>query len=398
MDIVKVRSLFLVFMLFPTTLGYFTQSGLVAYLPALITALIFLSLNTKQLFFNEKKLNDFLPLMVWLPFTLYAAAVFLVGKDVDYFSPKLLWILLLPVMSLAVYQIYKEKNTSSVSLIYKIILVFLILEMIICLGQISLYMFGVGLPVSGGYFHRNMVNGTFTNPNDLATLVLLTVFLVIGMEESFFGKLKPVFWFIAFFIIVVTSSRATLVLATILFLVGHKWNKKQTIVLIVLFLLILLVLYIVFSIFDNVVIDRVSERFLSIASVFESGVMSDTSFSNRFNSYMHFLNNFSQLGLGTMQMSDYFAFSEGANFGEMENLFVSPHSLIVEIGYWLGWPGLVLFFAPVVYMLRFSSRRIMLLLTLAIATSIPSGIIGYMAIQLLIFLCFYKFKGREANN
>ena len=71
----------------------------------------------------------------------------------------------------------------------------------------------------------------------------------------------------------------------------------------------------------------------------QHGIHSDGSMTMRVSSYLHFLEKLPELGVGSMEVNNYFKYSFDASFRGMELLFQNPHSLVVELGYWLGWPG-----------------------------------------------------------
>lgn len=55
------------------------------------------------------------------------------------------------------------------------------------------------------------------------------------------------------------------------------------------------------------------------------------------------------------KINNYFQYAENAKFDSMELMFQNPHSLIVELGYWLGWLGLVCFSIAIFHLMMILS-------------------------------------------
>src|SRR5690606_27006857 len=130
------------------------------------------------------------------------------------------------------------------------------------------------------------------------------------------------------------------------------------------------------------------KRIQSILIILESGISVDDSATLRLKSYIYFLENILDLGFGSGKINDYFKYSYAADF-ETELMFQNPHSLIVEIGYWLGLPGLILFNLALLYLFRYSERKLLLFGVISISTLIPSSIIGSLVYFILMICAFF---------
>ena len=157
---------------------------------------------------------------------------------------------------------------------------------------------------------------------------------------------------------------------------------------------------IVFFYFDNQseVATRVASRIESITTIFKYGVSADNSMSIRIMSYLHFLKMLPDIGFGSMMINEYHLFSENADFGSKELLFQNPHSLVVELGYWLGWPGLIMFFIPMLALLKYSRRKMLFLTMFILVGMIPSSILGSMVFFMILILNVFDYRELTDKN
>lgn len=390
--------LFLIAILFSGFLGYVFTSGVIAYGPLILMAIMVVIYELIGKEGVEKKY--FFASLAWFPYVTWAGLVYVLNPhEGRYLSSHLLAILILPLLVLSFARLLSGRNSASnYDFLYKSLFIFIIFQLIICAGQISSYIFGVGFPVNEMYADDSMVTGTFYNSNDLAAAVLSILFFVLGLEKFFFKSDKYIFWLFAFILLLIAGSRSAIFLAVILFVFSKANSPKNIIFYGVLFFIIS-----AFSIFyvgnlENEVVARFAVRLESLVNVLQHGVSSDNSMTARLSSYQHFLGKFAELGLGSMEINNYFRYSSGANFGGVDLLFQNPHSLIVEIGYWLGWPGLVLFFSPLAMLLRYSRRKLSLLAVFLLVSMIPSSILGSMLFYMFLILSFFDFRIREGND
>lgn len=391
-------NLFFISILYSSFIGYVFNSGLIAYSPILVFG--FLVLYNE--FNNSNKINfySFLAFYSWF-FYVFASSVSYFSNPYggSYASTHLLSIWMLPVLSLAFIRSFENKYFSNtVSYLYNALVIFIVLQLIVCVGQISTYILGVGLPVSELYSEYRMVTGTFTNSNDLAAVVLAILFFIVGLEKFYFKQDKFHVWLVALILLFISGSRSAIVVVCFLFFIYKITNLRKLLFnLLNIFILSLFVMFLLEYFSDDSVIAKSYDRLNSIFYVFEYGISSDNSMSIRLESYLHFISNLPSIGFGSGVLGNYHSYSYGANFNNSVLLFENPHSLFVEIGYWLGWPGLIFFFTPFILLYKNSKRRVALLIVFITISIIPSSVLGNMTLLFLLMLMFYDFRGNSEN-
>jgi len=184
---------FIAAILYSVFLGYIFHSGIIAYGPLIILGALVLVNEFKS--FNKLEFNNWLAIITWLPYVTWASMAYLNNPyEGKYLSTYFLSILILPLVTLSLFRLLKlERQEKLFSKLYKLLFSFLAFQLIICLGQVMTYTFGVGLPVSTLYAEYYMVTGTFTNSNDLAAIVLISAFIVLGLEKFLFKTDKYLF-------------------------------------------------------------------------------------------------------------------------------------------------------------------------------------------------------------
>lgn len=383
---------FFVSILFSGFLGYVFNSGLIAYGPLIFMAVLVVVYEL----FAGKRLNktSFWLSMVWLPYVAWAGFVYVSNPlDGRYLTTHMLSILLLPLLTLSFCRLFEsEKRCANYNFIYKSLLVFLLLQLIVCLGQLATFFLGVGLPVNELYAEHGMVTGTFFNSNDLAAVVLGVLFFVLGLEKYLFKRDRFVFWMIAFLLLVIAGSRSAIALAVVMFILYKANNPRKVAIYSILGVVISTIVVGLGARIDSDAIVRILNRLESLSSVMQHGVYSDSSMTMRLTSYLYFLGKLPELGFGSMEINNYFKYSVDASFLGKELLFQNPHSLVVELGYWLGWPGLIFFFTPLFFLLSRSRRKLLLVLIFMVASMIPSSILGNMLFFMILILCFFDYR------
>jgi len=178
---------------YSTFLGYIFQLGIVAYGPLIVLGILVVVSQFK--YGNKLNFKNWLILITWLPYVMWASYAYLNNPyEGKYLSTYFLSILILPLVTLSLFRLLKlERQEKLFSKLYKLLFSFLAFQLIICLGQVMTYTFGVGLPVSTLYAEYYMVTGTFTNSNDLAAIVLISAFIVLGLEKFLFKTDKYLF-------------------------------------------------------------------------------------------------------------------------------------------------------------------------------------------------------------
>ena len=113
--------------------------------------------------------------------------------------------------------------------------------------------------------------------------------------------------------------------------------------------------------------------------------------------YLYFFENFDSLWIGSGEIGNYFMFAKGAEFNPAL-MFQNPHSIIVELGYWIGWFGLFLFSIAFIYLSKFSNRKISVLILSMVSTVISSSVLGNLIFFLFFTLTFFDTKNRVTLN
>lgn len=386
-------------------LAFFTHSGIIAYGPIFVGGLMVLT--TVIVFRSQLALGDWGAVLVSLPYTIIAALAYTssaLGEGVLTGQMASFLIIPLTVLSLVLlYTLCERRNY--VAFITNILLLFVAAELLICLGQFSSYFFGVGFHVTEKYADKFQISGTFYNSNDLGATILLAEFVFAMCERYVSPRKKVLFWVIAVSTIVLSVSRSSVLVTAIIFAVTRRWQtriRKRSIRTLTLTITATVVLYMVASNFmDTDVASRIVNRLDSITTIFESGVSASNSWSMRLHSYLFFFQNLQHLGFGTWEIKDYSAYSGGALWENAQMFFRVPHSLIVELGYWLGWPGLGAFLGLCLYLLRYSRGVVLLILVLAVSSSVPSSILGSIHYIMFFLMCFFASRfgrGKRFNE
>ncbi len=390
--------LFFIAVLFSGFLGYIFRSGIIAYGPLIIMAVLVM---IYEFIGNEKIAGKHIfSFMLFLPYAAWAGFVYVSNPfEGRYLSTHFLTILILPILVLSFSRMLRGKNEfANYKFVYNSLFVFVFLQLVVCLGQISTYAFGVGLPVSELYAESGMVTGTLFNSNDLAATTLAILFVILGLEKYFFKEDKYPFWIVAFALLLITGSRSAIILGAGLFVFSKAKDPKKILTYGFLFLILALLSVVFIGSIENEAVSRMFVRIESLVNVLQYGVSADNSITMRVSSYLHFLENLPDLGFGSGEVNNYFKYSDGAAFRRADLLFQNPHSLIVEIGYWLGWPGLVFFIGPLTLLLTYSKRKLSLIATFLIVSMIPSSILGSMLFFLVLILSFFDFRVENANH
>lgn len=381
-------------------LHFFFQSGVIAYGPAFFFASLVLSFSI----FNKLTLSykDWGAIFIWLPYVLIAGMAYVSHPyEGQYISSYMVTILILPIVLLCCLHLKKEQSSLQNDTFFtRLLFAYLLGQLIICMGQISNYLTGVGFHIPGEYFTRNFIPGTYFNPNDLGAAVVIVAFL-FSMKEKNQAKYKRIiFWIVTFALILLSASRSAMIMLLIIYFLTRQFtiHPKKIISLLTIVTLATIFIIFLYKYADIGFINRTFSRITSLRDVFENGIDSNSSMSARSSSYLFFMqHNLASIGMGTWDIKNYYTYSNGATFEFQQLLFRSPHSLVVEIGYWLGWPGLISFFTGCAYLLRYTQRPLILIVTLGLASSIPSSVIGSPIFISIFIMSFFSLKGNEKD-
>ena len=264
------------------------------------------------------------------------------------------------------------------------------------LGQLMKMLTGVGFHVpadyieSAGETYSFMLSGTFVNANDLASVaVMIGLFFMISrpLSDRFYHSAIVTISVI----VLLTASRSSLVVFVGMLL--FYWGSRSIVKTVLAFIGLAFLFYFFYVWGVNVsgqydAVDRVINRLNSLFLIASGGLRVDNSLSLRIESYLHFLSNLPALSLGTRQYQDYTAFvSElGPRFSLLE---LNPHSFVVEVGYWLGWPGLLalILFLASCFSFKKPLYSVLLLAAFLVLSSVSSSIIGNFIFMLVFFFC-----------
>lgn len=383
--------LFLLLVVLSPFLAYLFNNGLLAYGPMLAVAILILCFEMIEPTLLTYK--EWLSILAFLPYTLIAELYYILnpyeGKIISAYS---ITFIFLPFF-VYIFLVLRKKYCSDDyhKLLFRIIFIFLIMQSIVCLGQISTYILGVGLPVVQEYQYDFMISGTFSNSNDLAAVVLLISLSMIRLESSLQKNIQVITWLSISFLLIVSSSRSALVCALVIFIVSRNMSYRSIVPLLLIPLAAIPILGVFFSQKDSDVLNRISSRIETFQNIYEYGLNADSSINLRLDSYIHFIKNISSLGLGSGEINNYTIYATNSNF-ESWLMFQNPHFLIIEIGYWLGWVGLVSFLSAFFFLIFNYYRSALFLLIALISMSIPSSVLGSSIYFFFLMLCVFSEK------
>lgn len=290
----------------------------------------------------------------------------------------------------------------------KVFFGFLVFQFILIIGQLLKSITGYGFYLISDVYDKElasnystMLSGSFLNANDLSSLtVLMSLFFMLNREVL--KKYYYSFMFFSLLVVVLTTSRSSLVVFLVLFWFfegGRNFHRTFFITFVVLVLLSLL--YFLLSELSGkyIMIDRVFQRVNSIFNVLNSGVLSDNSLSLRTTSYIHFLSAIPDLGFGTGLYQNYTEFLK--DLGPMYSLFaINPHSFVVEVGYWLGIPGLLflIFMLMSIFSIRNFIISCIVVLTFLVLSSVSSTVIGNFIFFMVFYACVISNRIPPASS
>lgn len=385
--------LFCFFVIFSNVITYIVGNNLLNYITIFsAVALIFISSLNNRI---HIKIDELIPLGLLSIFCMLSLLYYLSEPYRDrILSAHLMTILLIPVCFF-IFSISSQKDMRiDVSYIYKVFMYYLLVEVILCMEQIVYYNTGISMTSHlVGKKYDNMISGSHVNANNLATVIVLISYIFSQIEFKIKKISATMFWLLIFLLVILTSSRSSLVMVLVIFFFTRKISLFSKLTYMLLFSVAILVFFSLGSEVgtDSLVLKRIIERIYSIYSMAIDGISSNNSMDIRYHSYIYFFNNLPNLGIGSGIIGDYFKYSGDANF-DKSLMFTNPHSYIVEIGYWLGIPGLLLItFILLLLMIKYNGS--LLLLTIIILTSsIPSSIFDFYQYFFLFFMCYFVKK------
>lgn len=280
--------------------------------------------------------------------------------------------------------------------VHRLLIFYVATELAIMLLQVAYFIVGIGLPP--GELYESMIPGSQFNGNNLAAIVLVLSIFYNATSQEVTRRELLLFNLITIAILLITFSR----LAVLLYVLDRmrslslRQMGKALAVAAALVAAGLIASNIEYT--GNDTIDSSLYKAKSLATIVELGFDADRSTSGRSEAYFNFIEQLGRLGMGTAAILDYSTFTSGADFADTA-LYVNPHSMVIEIGYWMGWPGLL---ALCVFMLMAYTRpsqggllqRIYVMMAVLLASSIPSSAIPlpslWMGLLLVAMIGAYR--------
>lgn len=392
----EIYKFLIVSILLTPFISYFINVGVVVFAPFLIATFLVL---IAEIFYPEPtQYKDWLGIFIWLPYVIWSILIYISTSSVSsLISTTTISILSLPFITLSLIRL---RNTlidiNYINFLKNIVIYFSIAQLIICLGQISTLTLGIGLPVTDVYASKMMVSGTFYNSNDLGSNILLLFFIYSMVERTPNFKSNRFIWLILLILLLISGSRSALFIAAIIYILNHGINLKKTFLSFMSLSAFYYLMIFLLGSSSNSVIMRSFQRTESLFSILKEGVDSDSSTSLRLESYLHYFKNIPSLGLGTWEKGNYIKYSEGASFSS-SLMFQNPHSLIIEISYWLGLPGLIAFITALLYIFKYSQSKTMVIIVLITSSLIPATVLDMPSYFALILCAIFTRPKQEKN-
>jgi hypothetical protein len=259
----------------------------------------------------------------------------------------------------------------------RLLLIYVATEFSLMLLQISYFLIGAG--IAPGETYESMIPGSQFNGNNLACIIVTLSVFYNAVSADWPRWQRRAFNIIVVLILIITFSR----LAVALYVVDRvRTLRVRNIRIVLLSVVALITAGMLLSQIDstgNETIDASLYKAKSLATIAEVGFEADSSTSSRSESYINFFDKLGSLGFGSAQILNYSRFTSDAVFAD-ETLYIDPHSMLIEFGYWMGWPGLIVLglFLGLAYWRRRQGgwvQRGFIFTAVLLASSIPSSAI-----------------------
>lgn len=350
---------------------------------------------------SKMSLGKWLTFLMWVPYSALATIYYLNHPYLGMIlHPVLITNILLPFIIFAllrIKQIYSIKAFGK--FVFNTCYLFLICQLVVCVGQLSTYILGIGLPVSPDYSEFYMVTGTLTNSNDVACLTLFGAFCVSKTEKFVMQKYKVlIVWITIILILLIVQSRSAIVMTLVVFMFSREIeNGKKISQTVGMSMLLLFIIPLMYFGDNNSALGLMINRLESLVTIYNNGINSDQSINVRSESYVYFLGQLDKINLGSGKIYDYLEFSTQANF-DSSLMFHNPHSLIVELGYWMGWPGLITFFLPFITMVYIYQRNILFVILAIVSMHISSSVLGSFYYFLFLMMSILVSNSKQLEG
>lgn len=265
--------------------------------------------------------------------------------------------------------------------IHLLLLVYVGTELMIMMLQILYFITGIGLPP--GELYKSIVPGSQFNGNNLASIIVVLAIFYNATAQETPRHERLLFNLIALAILLITFSRLAMLLYVLDLLRGLSVQQAGRALALAAVLVGAGLMVSDIEYTGNETIDASLYKAKSLAMIIEVGFEADSSTSSRSESYLNFIEQLGLLGGGSAAILDYSTFTAGAVFAD-EALYINPHSMVIEIGYWMGWPGLLALgaFMLVAYMRSSQGRMLQrgfVLMAVLFSSSIPSSAIPLLS-------------------
>lgn len=381
------------FLMLSLFLTFFTSSGVISYgLLIYSCVMIFLYFVVGQ--FHLKN-NEWLIIFIYFSFTSLGLFYYYINPYEGYvISQYTVFLLSFPFSVICLICLERYLNYEEFcNFINKLVVFFALGQLLVTVGQFSRYLYGFNFKVTEEYQNIMMISGTFFNSNDLSVVVVLIAFIY-----KFTSKFQPkwlnlIIWMILAYLLLVTGSRSCLFLfALILMSMGQFTYRKILAISSLIFAIVMLMV-----LFGNLVVDvdhpfyRIVYRINSINMMITDGVGSDESVSDRSSFYMYFIHHIQDIGIGSISIGNYFKYANHSyHFSPL--FFSNPHAFIIEIAYWMGWSGLIIYLVLYFMMVLKSKLNLLFVLisfsTLFVSSSLMGNMVYFLLVAMASWICY----------
>ncbi len=301
---------------------------------------------------------------------------------------------LLPLIWLALSRI--AENCRAKQLVGRLLLLYVAVELVLMLLQTTFLLFGFGIAPNENY--ESMIPGSQFNSNNLACIVVALSIFYNSVSGEWPRWQRMAFNTVVLLILVITFSRLAIMLYIADRMRSLSLRQAGTVFAAILVLVCAGLLVNKMEYTGNSTVDTSLYKAKSLATIFEVGLEADSSTSSRGESYQHFFEKMSSLGFGSAEILNYSRYTNDGLFAD-QTLYINPHSMVVEFGYWMGWPGLIVL---CLFLLLAHGRsnqggllqRGFVIVAVILITSIPSSAIPlptlWVGILLLAMLGNYR--------
>ena len=343
--------------------------------------LLLLSGNIK----SKYTLGEWFGLFLYSSMLALSVALFFWG-EYGPFPPRTLY--LTAIVQFLIFILLLNLNDSEINGAKNIVLISLLIELFVVLGQFSFVSYGFGFEQKNEIDFIG-IGGTMHNPNN-TSVSIASMFFAVYIWSVTVKKHGTLYWAITLltcFGVFYTLSRTAFYFLLVFLLVAvvnkyyvASFKKRLLMVFIVGVMAFLCTSYFVYlngvvSQGSNELVGRSYDRIFSVVNI-----DSDDSVAFRLVSYVRLLDNIFNLGIGSFSDLNYFVFFE---HGDDPLAKVNPHAFIPEYSFLFGYMGLfvsvglVLYHSTVVFLNKNVDVlfRLVCIMAIIFFQSVPSSIL-----------------------